>query len=176
MSRRALSCLERAEREILPLGLSLYHACRDYPGGAAAIAALYGRNPTTLQHKVSPTMPSHQVNPAELEEITIATRDPRILDSLIEAFGDAAWVDLRPVREQYGAQGQSLAGILACVGTTLRKQSGLTDTIARHLADDGRIDAGELAECKLHVAQALGALLALEYALEHDAEELANGR
>ena len=38
MSRIALSSLERAQREILPLDLALYHAARDYPGGAAAIA------------------------------------------------------------------------------------------------------------------------------------------
>ncbi|WP_308811237.1 phage regulatory CII family protein, partial [Pseudomonas plecoglossicida] len=55
MSRTAMSCLERAKREVLPLELALYHAVRDYPGGAAAIAATTGRNATTLQHKLSPT-------------------------------------------------------------------------------------------------------------------------
>ena len=39
MSRIALSSVERAQREVLPLDLALYHAARDYPGGAAASAA-----------------------------------------------------------------------------------------------------------------------------------------
>lgn len=55
MSRIALSSVERAQREVLPLDLALYHAARDYPGGAAAIAATTGRNATTLQHKLSPS-------------------------------------------------------------------------------------------------------------------------
>ena len=39
MSRIAMSCTDRAKREVLPLELALYHAVRDYPGGAAAISA-----------------------------------------------------------------------------------------------------------------------------------------
>lgn len=49
-----MSCLQRAKREVLPLELALYHAVRQYPGGAAVIAATTGRNATPLQHKLSP--------------------------------------------------------------------------------------------------------------------------
>lgn len=174
MSRAALSCVERAKREVLPLSLSLYHACRDFPGGTAAIAAIYGRNPTTLQHKMSPTQPTHSPNPDEIEEVTAATRDPRIIDSLIEAYRDAAWVDLRDVLQGFEA-GQSLASILTGVGEVLRKQSGLTDEVARGLGNDNRIDCGELARCKLHIRQTMGALLALERAMELDAEGAIHG-
>jgi len=52
MSRVVLSCVDRAQREVLTLELALYHAARDYPGGAAAIAATTGRNATTLQQKL----------------------------------------------------------------------------------------------------------------------------
>lgn len=82
MSRIALSSLERAQREILPLDLALYHAARDYPGGAAAIAATTGRNQTTLQHKLSPTHPSHSINIQEFGEILELTKDRRILDAV----------------------------------------------------------------------------------------------
>ncbi|WP_177424338.1 phage regulatory CII family protein [Pseudomonas sp. MYb185] len=169
MSRAPMSCTERAQREILPLRLALYHGTRDFPGGAAAIAAIYGRNPTTLQHKLSPTNTSHSLNPDEIEEITTATRDPRILDSMVEAYGDAAWVDLRKVAGAQTAE-LPLGTVLQSTGVTLRKQSALMDVIAQHLADDGRIDRHELLECKLHLRRAQGALLALERAMERDAE------
>lgn len=174
MSRAPASCVERAQREILPLNLSLYHAARDYPGGAKAIAAIYGRNPTTLQHKLSPTHPNHLVGPEEIEEIATATRDPRIIDSLIEAFGDAAWVDLRGVAEEIrrecGQEFDSAAAILKAISETLQRQSRLTQTIAEHLANDGRIDQRELAEQKLLLRRVQGALLALERLLEQEAE------
>ena len=59
MSRIALSCIQRASREILPLDLALYHAARDYPGGAAAIAATTGRNPLFFQSGIAsvPSIP-----------------------------------------------------------------------------------------------------------------------
>ena len=158
----------RGALSILPLRQALYHACRSYPGGTAAIAAIYGRNPTTLQHKMCPTQSSHSPNPDEIEEVIATTRDPRILDSLVEAFGDAAWVDLRALLPHFEA-GKTLPGVLQAVGATLQHQSGLTDSIARHLADDGRIDPVELAECKVHLRRTQGALLALEQMLEQEA-------
>ena len=94
MSRIALSSLERAQREILPLDLALYHAARDYPGGAAAIAATTGRNPTTLQHKLSPTHPSHSINIQEFGEILELTKDRRILDAVHALVGDTIWQEL----------------------------------------------------------------------------------
>lgn len=169
MSRAPMSCVERAQREVLPLDLALYHASREYPGGATAIAAVFGRNPTTLQHKLSPTNTTHHPNPQDITEVLQATRDPRIVDSVIEAFGWAAWVDLREQLEAFDA-GQNLASILAGVGETLRTQSGLTDEVAKSLANDARIDRGELARCKLHLRRTMGALLALEHALERDAQ------
>lgn len=95
MSRIALSCTQRARREILPLDLALYHAARDYPGGAAAIAATTGRNPTTLQHKLSPTHPSHTVNVQEFAEILELTKDRRILDAVHALVGDTIWQEHR---------------------------------------------------------------------------------
>ncbi|MGV6473485.1 phage regulatory CII family protein [Azotobacter vinelandii] len=169
MSRADSGRSERAQREILALRFSLYHACRDFPGGAAAIAAIYGRNPTTLQHKMSPTQPSHSPNPDEIEEVIAATRDPRIVDSILEAYGDAAWVDLRELLQSFDHD-KALPGVLKAVGETLQRQSALTDSVARHLADDGRIDREELSECKLHLRRIQGALLALERMLERAVE------
>ncbi|GGC87284.1 phage regulatory CII family protein [Halopseudomonas salina] len=170
MSREAKSCLERAKREILPLGLALYHACRDFrPGGAAGIAALYGRSASTLQHKVSPTQHSHTANPEDIEEIITATRDPRILDSIIESFGDAAWVDLRGVLPAVDTAA-AMTSVIQAVGDVLKKKSALMQGVAEGLADDSHIDREELAACRKLIRQAQGALIALDRVLEHDAE------
>lgn len=91
MSRVVLSCVDRAQREVLTLELALYHAARDYPGGAAAIAATTGRNATTLQHKLSPTHPSHTINIQEFGEILELTKDRRI-----DGGGDYDLLQLEP--------------------------------------------------------------------------------
>lgn len=168
MSREAKSSVERAKREILPLGLALYHACRDYPhGGTAGIAALYGRSASTLQHKVSPTQTTHSANPEDIEEIVTATRDPRILDSVVEAYGEAAWVDLRGVLPDGD---NALCCVIKAVGDVLSKKSALMQGVALGLADDQRIDADELASLRKQIRQAQGALIALDRAMARDAE------
>ncbi|NMZ72957.1 hypothetical protein HBO32_07590 [Pseudomonas nitroreducens] len=127
-----------------------------------------------MQHKLSPTHTNSHMNPQDIEEVTTATRDPRIIDSLIEAYGDAAWVDLRGVieeiRREFKEEMDSAASILKAISETLQRQSILTQTIANHLANDGLIDRRELAEQKLLLRRVQGALLALELLLEREAE------
>lgn len=175
MSRAPASCVERAQRQILPLQLSLYHAARDYPGGAGAIASIYGRSASSLAHKLSPTSPKNVITPDEIEEVTAATRDPRIIDSVIEAFGDAAWTDLRDVAQEIDRECDSAASVLKAIGETLQRQSVLTQTIAEHLANDGEIDQDELAQQKLLLRRLQGALIALERRLEQEAEGASYG-
>ena len=171
MSRAVLSCTERAKREVLPLRLALYHAGQDYrPGGIAAIAAIFGRSASTLQHKLSPTQTTHVANPNDIEEVTTATRDPRILDSMCEAFGDACWVDLRELTEGQPLGGQSVSSVLNATGLALDKQSQLMREVSVSLANDGRIDQQELARCKLQLRRSMAALMLLERVLERDAE------
>lgn len=174
MSRAVLSCTERAKREVLPLALALYHASRDYPGGAKAIAAIYGRNATTLQHKLSPTQPTHAANPDDIEEVTTATRDGRILDSMVEAFGDACWIDLRELTEGQTLGTQSVSSVLNATSGALDKQSLLMREVSASLANDGRIDQQELARCKLQLRNSMAALMLLERVLEREAEGNAN--
>lgn len=176
MSRAPASCVERAQRQVLPLQLSLYHAARDYPGGAAAIAAIYGRSPSSLSHKLSPTNPRNVITPDEIEEVTTATRDPRIVDSVIEAYGDAAWTDLRDIAQEIDRDCDTTASVLKAIGETLQRQSKLTATIAEHLANDGEIDAGELAQQKLLLRRLQGALILLERRLEQESEGTRHGR
>lgn len=75
------------------LELACYHAVHDHPGGARAVAALFGWNPAVLQNKLNPTQVTHKVNAYELEEIVRLTKDPRILT----AIGSAAEAVFIPV-------------------------------------------------------------------------------
>ncbi|KAA8552353.1 phage regulatory CII family protein [Pseudomonas marginalis] len=155
MSRIALNSLDRARREVLPLDLALYHAARDYPGGAAAIAATTGRNPTTLQHKLSPTHPSHSVNIHEFSEILELTKDRRILDAVHGLVGDTIWQELA---EAYtNDMPETLTTGLA---TYFRQVADLADTWARSIGD-GVVSDSELAEIHLQVFRGIRGLLGL---------------
>lgn len=155
MSRIALSCIQRARREILPLDLALYHAARDYPGGAAAIAATTGRNPTTLQHKLSPTHPSHTVNVQEFAEILELTKDRRILDAVHALVGDTIWQELA---EAYtDDMPETLTTGLAVY---FRQVADLADIWAKSIGD-GVVNDSELAEIRLQVFRGIQGLLGL---------------
>ncbi|PAA05262.1 hypothetical protein CJU78_18235 [Pseudomonas fragi] len=155
MSRIALSCTQRARREILPLDLALYHAARDYPGGAAAIAATTGRNPTTLQHKLSPTHPSHTVNVQEFAEILELTKDRRILDAVHALVGDTIWQELA---EAYtDDMPETLTTGLAVY---FRQVADLADTWAKSIGD-GVVNDRELAEIRLQVFRGIQGLLGM---------------
>jgi hypothetical protein len=155
MSRIALSSVERAQREVLPLDLALYHAARDYPGGAAAIAATTGRNPTTLQHKLSPTHPSHSVNIQEFGEILELTKDRRILDAVHALVGDTVWQELA---EAYTDDMPET--LTTGIAVYLRQVADLTVVWAKSIGD-GKVDDGELAEIRQQVFRGIQGLLGM---------------
>lgn len=155
MSRIALNSVDRAKREILPLDLALYHAARDYPGGAAAIAATTGRNATTMQHKLSPTHPSHTVNIQEFAEILELTKDRRILDAVHALVGDTMWQDLA---ETY--TGDMPETLTSGIASFFRQVADLSETWAKHIGD-GRVDDGELAEIRQQVFRGIQGLLGM---------------
>ncbi|MBA1379769.1 hypothetical protein FHK92_18485 [Pseudomonas brassicacearum subsp. neoaurantiaca] len=155
MSRIALSCVERAQREVLPLDLALYHAARDYPGGAAAIAATTGRNPTTLQHKLSPTHPSHSVNIQEFGEILELTKDRRILDAVHALVGDTIWHELSEVYTTDMPETLTVG-----LAEYFRQVADLADTWAKSIGD-GVVSDHELAAIRLQVFRGIQGLLGL---------------
>lgn len=155
MSRIALSCVDRAKREILPLDLALYHAAREYPGGAAAIAATTGRNANTLQHKLSPTHPSHIVNIQEFGEILELTKDRRILDAVHALVGDTIWQELAEAYTDEMPQ-----TLTTGIALFFRQVADLSDTWAQHIGD-GKVSESELAEIRLQVFRGIQALLGM---------------
>ncbi|WDG45759.1 phage regulatory CII family protein [Pseudomonas chlororaphis] len=155
MSRIALSCVDRAQREVLPLDLALYHAARDYPGGAAAIAATTGRNSTTLQHKLSPTHPSHTVNIQEFGEILELTKDRRILDAVHALVGDTIWQELA---ETY--TNDMPETLTTGIAEYFRQVADLAETWAKSIGD-GVVSDQELAAIRLQVFRGIQGLLGL---------------
>jgi hypothetical protein len=155
MSRIALSSVDRAQREVLPLDLALYHAARDYPGGAAAIAATTGRNPTTLQHKLSPTHPSHSVNIQEFGEILELTKDRRILDAVHALVGDTVWQELAEAYTDDMSE-----SLTTGIAVYLRQVADLTVVWAKSIGD-GKVDDSELAEIRQQVFRGIQGLLGM---------------
>lgn len=155
MSRTALSSTERAKREVLPLDLALYHAVREYPGGAAAVAATTGRNATTLQHKLSPTHPSHVVNIQEFGEILELTKDPRILDSVHALVGDTIWQELSVAYAEDMPETLTMG-----IAAFFRQVGDLSETWARSIGD-GKVDDRELAEIQKQVFRGIQGLLGM---------------
>jgi hypothetical protein len=155
MSRTALSCVERAKREVLPLDLALYHAVREYPGGAAAIAATTGRNATTLQHKLSPTHPSHVVNIQEFGEILELTKDRRILDAVHALVGDTIWQELSCAYTEDMPETLTMG-----IAVFFRQVADLSETWARNIGD-GKVDDQELAEIQQQVFRGIQGLLGM---------------
>lgn len=146
---------DRAEREILPLNLSLYHAARDYPGGGKAIAAIYGLPSTTLQHRLNPNADNHKLSIDDLEHVLEATRDPRILDSLLSLVPGAHWFEYQ---EAPGvACDEQLMESVAELST---RMSELLKRISEHRRDGVYTDSERLELQKMQ-GQLIGSLQAL---------------
>ncbi|MBB3192071.1 phage regulatory CII family protein [Halomonas cerina] len=171
MSRRWLSSQERAQREVLPLNLALYHAAREYPGGVKAVAAIYGLNATTLQHKLSPTHDSHRANIDDIEAVLGATRDPRILDSIGELAGGCLWVC--PVERRLAPRPAEQLDVLEHL-SRLHDRLGDMISSVRTSLEDGVVDDHERAELRKRARQTMEAVLSLELAA-NIAGEVAHG-
>jgi len=157
MSRGWPTSIDRAQREVLPLNLALYHAAREYPGGVKAIAAVFGLNPTTLQHKLSPTHQPHRANIDDLEAVLTTTLDDRILDAVGEMAGGALWV--RPDAHQATSQ----MDLLGTIAELQQELAEMLDSVAESTAD-GIVDAHERAELRKRARHLMQAVLALELA------------
>lgn len=169
MSKRWLSSTERAQREVLPLHLSLYHAAREYPGGIKAVAAVHGLNPTTLQHKLSPTHEPHRANIDDLEAVLAATHDTRILDSLGEIAGGCIWVC--PVERRAASRDDDTRDVLETIAT-LHERLGEMITSVRTSLEDGIVDEREQAELRLRTRRMLETVLVLELSATRQGDEV----
>lgn len=169
MSKIWLSSQERAEREILPLNLSLYHAARDYPGGGKAIAAIYGLPATTLQHRLNPNADTHKLSIDDLEHVLEATRDPRILDALLSLVPGAHWFEYQESTDNCCEQ-----QLLNSVANLSSQVSELLTRISEHRRD-GVYHAHEKAELEKLKCQLFGSVQALLVCAQRFEGEVVHG-
>ncbi|WP_394424768.1 phage regulatory CII family protein [Vreelandella stevensii] len=169
MSKRWPTSRERAEREILPLNLALYHAARDYPGGGKAIAAIYGLPATTLQHRLNPNADNHKLSIDDLEHVLEATRDPRILDALLALVPGAHWFEYQEATNDCSEQQlmESVAVLSTQVGNLLTR-------ISDHRRD-GVYHEHEVAELQKLKGQLIGALQAVLVCAQRFEGEVSHG-
>lgn len=142
MTRNRFGSMERARRTLLTLPQALNRAAHDYPGGATAIAAVDGANPTTLNHKLSLTNTTHTPSIRDLEMILDLTRDRRIVDAILHPIGYVG-IDVSDLRET-----DSPRALLQGISEMLIQEGELTQHLSKSL-DDDRLDAYELAEFEL---------------------------
>ena len=171
MSRTPMSIAERSKSEIVPLSDALYQSVRRFKGGANEIARQTNRKASTLQHKLSPTADTHHLKPDEVEEIIRIVRDPGPIHSVIAAFGDAAWVDLREIKASLQNGKAGPAQVLTAISGVMRTHALLGQEVGGSLSRGEKLDARAVARCKLLIQEAMGSVLALDYVLDRAAEE-----
>ncbi len=138
-------------REILSREAAFYHAVREYTGGVAAVAAVYGWNSTTLSKKISPSNRTHILTADEEVAILELTRDPRILDAICAPV-DVVWQWAAAVPECPGDM-----DVLAAGNGLLQSASGVVDEMVTAL-EDGQIDTAERKALELKCYKLLQAL------------------
>lgn len=83
-----------ASLAVLQLEVALYRACKDRHGSMSAIAEMHGFSRDHFINQLDPNKPNCHVSPEAIEAIVAYTKDPRILDSVCVAHGNAAWFEL----------------------------------------------------------------------------------
>lgn len=91
MSTLLYTSAQRAERCVLSLEQSVYHACKSERGALGKIADIYGVNYNTLALQTNPNRHSHTLAPDTIELVLEHTQSPLIMDAICCAHGNAGW-------------------------------------------------------------------------------------
>lgn len=82
---------QRAKHCVLPLKQAVYQAIKSHRGVLGQIAEIYGMSYDTLALQVNPNRDCHTLKPETIELVLEHTQDPRILDAICAAHGNAGW-------------------------------------------------------------------------------------
>lgn len=94
MQKRLFMTNDVAKTALLPLEIALYRACKDQHGSMSAIAEINGFDRDRFINQCDPTKTGYQQTPETMIAIIKHTRDPRPVDAVIEAYGNAGWFEL----------------------------------------------------------------------------------
>jgi hypothetical protein len=156
MSNKLFGSQGRAQKCLLDLQMACYHAVHDYPGGAAAIAAMSGTDMPVLQKKLNPNLDTHKINVRDLQTICEVTQDERVLQTICSYY-DASYFLLPDAKEisqeTLLQQGADLTGEVA----------KLMQTVSQSVID-GKVNQDEVKALDKSLMELIGSAKAL---IEH---------
>lgn len=120
-----------------------FNLVRDYPGGAASLAHVVGKNPATLSHEVNPKYPTAKFGLADAVTLSIWTQDRRVLSAFASEMG-CMLVPL-PDSAQVGNSFEALSRMS-------REFAELVGEVSEAVAD-GRVSPNELARVQGEASQ-----------------------
>lgn len=123
--------------------LAAFHVVHDYPGGAAVLGPMLGKNPATLSHEVNPNYGTAKLGVEDALKLTQLTTDLRILS----AFAAQADCMLIPL-----ASAGQVDGCMELVAATAREFAELVQSISTATAD-GSVTANELKRVETEASQ-----------------------
>lgn len=130
MAQRSFLNNQVAQTAVLPLQVAIYRACKDQHGSISAIAEIHGFDRDYFNNQIDVHKTNSYVSPEGIEAVISYTKDPRILDSICAAHGEAGWFELPNVDELDQSDFMhGLAGACNEVGN-------LSKTICESISDD----------------------------------------
>ena len=125
-----------SQSQELTIEQALYWATKDYPGGATALAAIYGLNPNVLANSLNPNNLQHKPNLKHLSAILEATHDHRILNA-VGRLADGLFIPVGKYDE--------IAGDDAILDNMLKivESVGEYGRVVRKSIEDGNVNNGE---------------------------------
>ena len=132
----------------LTIEQALYHSVTDYPGGAEAVAAIFGWNAQVLRNSLNLHQPAHKPNLMHLKGILEATKDERILDA-VGAMADGLFVQVGSVDCEL-PDDQILSDLLNTVDA-VSKYSG----VVRKSVADNKVNCDEWLDLQIGAQEAI---------------------
>lgn len=157
MQKRLFMTNDVAKTALLPLEIALYRACKDQHGSMSAIAEINGFDRDRFINQCDPTKTGYQQTPETMIAIIKHTRDPRPVDAVIEAYGNAGWFEI-PHPEQLG-QGDFYRAIGQC-GIEMGEMSKV---VCELVSDDKvcKLDAAKIKKECMDVIRAAAQIMAM---------------
>lgn len=140
-----------SQSQELTVEQSLYWAAKDHPGGATAIAAIYGFNPQVMSNSLNLNNAQHKPNLKHFAAVLEATHDHRILN----AVGQLAKGVFIPVGDLEGIAGDD--AILDNMLKVVESVGSYGRTVRESLAD-GVVKQGEWYELQNRALECLKAV------------------
>lgn len=145
----------------LTIEQAMYWAVDDFKGGAAALAAIYGLNPTVMSNSLNPNNMQHRPNLKHFKAVLEGTKDPRLTNA-IGQLADGVFI---PVGKHDEIAGDD--AILDNMLTVVEAIGSYGRTVRESIAN-GDVDEGEWLELQNSALEGIKAI----YMVLHNCSQL----